>query len=317
MSTFNADRINVGPVTRNSKGQIAVDFPAGDTDGVGLDIGASPAATNEKALIKLGSHYIGQDSSGNFSVTDANGTAIATLTGLDTEQALSVNAELQYNIPLIVAPSGSIGNNGALTSGTANPLTYLKTYTWFPTNSISASTPAGWYYTVWTNTTAATIYNNTWDGISEPTVPATPVAFVTTGPGAFTGPTAEAVYFTLPQAAAGVNSAYELEIRTHQTNNANAKSLKVRFSVIGGTVLSTMTLTSFLFAKARTVLQLLGVADKQETHFERFTTAAYLQDAPVLTSETTSAAFAFAVTVTKADATDVVVIEYVKLTKTR
>lgn len=223
----------------------------------------------------------------------------------------------QFDIPLIIAPTGSIADNGVLTSGTANPLTYLKTYTWFPTGAIFTASVAGWYWTVWTTTTAATIYQETWNGTSDPVAIASPTAWVKTGPGAFTGPTTEAVYATLALAAASVTSRYALEIETQHTNNANAKTLKARMTDVNGTTLASYTLTSFLHAKTLTVVKVNGVADKQRVTAELITAAAIARQTPALAAETTSAAWAIALSFTKATATDVAVLETVRLTQSR
>jgi len=223
----------------------------------------------------------------------------------------------QTDIPLIIAPTGSMANNGVLTSGTANPATYLKTYTWFPTGAIAAASVAGWYYTVWTTTTAATVFNNVWDGASEPIVPASPVAFATTGPGAFTGPTAEAAYITLPMPAANPFSRFKFNLEFAQTNNANAKTCQLRMNTVGGTSLATATLTSFAHARAEIDIANTGVADKQRVYAEVTTASAVARSTPALNAETLSAAYAFALTFTKGTATDVVVLERFRLDQLR
>ena len=88
-------------------------------------------------------------------------------------------------IPVGLPGGGSIGNNGALTLTTALQTTYSSIYLYFPANAISAGSAAGIYYVVMSSTTAGTIYNNTYTG-ERPTVPSSPTAFSTTGPGAYT-----------------------------------------------------------------------------------------------------------------------------------
>lgn len=281
-------------------------------------------ATQNTGITLSGTMTIAKGESRDFVVVLTSLTAVAITaagSGISKDQVTTAIAAIvpdidrvsQINIPLIVAPSGSFGDNGALTSGTVNPLIYLKTYTWFPAAAIVAGGAAGWYYTVWTSTTEATVYNDTWAGTTVPTIPVAPLPFSTTGPGAFTGPTTEAVYLAMPMAISGVTDAYELELRTHQTNNANTKTVRARFSIIGGTALGTLTITSFAHAIGRFGLRLLGVADKQEATFERFTTAAYASDTPALRDETTSVAWSWAITVEKATDTDVVVIESLRI----
>ena len=89
----------------------------------------------------------------------------------------------------LVAGSGSMANNGAFTMTTAlfTGATGLGCWTYLAAGAIQTSSAAGWYWSVWSSTTAATIYNNTYT-TGNPTAPVTPVAFVSTGPGAYAGP---------------------------------------------------------------------------------------------------------------------------------
>jgi len=317
MSHPSFHKINVGPVSRVSDARIAVDFPAGDTAGLALDVAPSPASANERAVIKLGDYTIGQDTSSNggknFGVLNAAGALVAELVPA-TGHALLVSRELfRSNIPLIIAPTGSMANNGVLTSGTANPLTYLKSYTWLPTGAIFAASPAGWYWTVWTTTTAATVYQETWDGASNPVAVASPTAWVKTGPGAFTGPTTNALYFTVPCPALGVNSRLNIYRKSAQTNNANAKTAEIRMTNLAGTVFLTDTLTSFAEVSSEKMIQVEGVADKQLVSGFSFGTTALLRQATALQAEVTSVAFSLAFCASKATATDVVVFDSIQV----
>jgi len=89
-------------------------------------------------------------------------------------------------IPFINSSTGVISNNGALVLNTALAVTYSggayiycqagSIYTTL--NSVTVSNPAGWYYCVFSSTTACTIYNNMY--ISGPAViPGSPIAFTT------------------------------------------------------------------------------------------------------------------------------------------
>jgi hypothetical protein len=223
----------------------------------------------------------------------------------------------QFAIPLIFAPTGSFGNNGALTSGTANPLAYVDTYTYFPADAIVAGSAAGWYWTVWSNTTTATVYNNTWNGTSNPAAVDSPTAFATTGPGAFTGPTLNAAYATLAMAAANVTDQYDVEIKTTQTDTANAKTVTMRFSALGGTLLWTDTLTSLLETDSIHTMKLNGIADKQLITGKTFGTTGFVRQAAALAAETTASPWSFALCMSRADATEVVVIENLRVMSQR
>jgi hypothetical protein len=95
----------------------------------------------------------------------------------------------QNGIPMILPSSGSMADNGAVTLTTALPATYSSCYVYLPANAISAGSAAGLYYAVMSSTTVGTVYNNTYTG-GEATIPTSPTAFATTGPGAFAQTTA-------------------------------------------------------------------------------------------------------------------------------
>lgn len=100
-------------------------------------------------------------------------------------------------IPFAIAPTGTMANNGAVTLGTALPAVYGSCYLYLPAGAISASSLANWYYAVMTSTTVGTVFNNLYVPTvnaganpfagGAPFIPAAPTAFVSTGPGAFTG----------------------------------------------------------------------------------------------------------------------------------
>jgi hypothetical protein len=141
----------------------------------------------------------------------------------------------QANVPVFLPSSGSIGNNGALTLSTALDLNaYANCYLYFPANAIEAGSAAGLYYTVMSSSTAGTIYNNTYTS-GVPSIPASPTAFATTGPGAYTQTTATDITllsFTLPGGALGANGSMFVFPLIAMSSSANTKTMKMN---IGGT----------------------------------------------------------------------------------
>lgn len=136
----------------------------------------------------------------------------------------------QSALPIIYPSSGTIGNNGALTLTTALPSTFEAAFMYFPANAIAAGVAAGLYYVVMSSTTVGVIYNNTFpsSGIAE--IPASPTAFVTTGPGAYTQTTASDILVAAIPVQAnsmGPRGAVDLQATTHCLNNANAKQWKL------------------------------------------------------------------------------------------
>ena len=158
-----------------------------------------------------------------------------------------------------------MGNNGALTAITALPLVYANCYMWFTANQIAAGVAAGWYFTQMSSATAGTVFNNTYTS-GKPTIPASPTAFVTTGPGAFTGDTAEEFGPTIavPANSMGPNGALRITTYWAATNNANTKTTRVRFSGNAGTqyLSSTSIVSQALGADQRNITN-RGVANSQ------------------------------------------------------
>jgi hypothetical protein len=145
-------------------------------------------------------------------------------------------------VPFIISPSGSMGNNGAITSGTALATTYANAYVYLPANAIVAGSTAGWYFAQFTSTTAGTVYNNTYTS-GQPTIPATLVPFVTTGPGSYTGVTTQvtAQNFQIDQGTLGPNGVLRMSVYWNMLNNVNTKTLGV---TLGSSTIGAIPLTS-------------------------------------------------------------------------
>lgn len=88
-------------------------------------------------------------------------------------------------LPFVMPSSGTVNNTaGSITVTTAFDYVIGPSYTFFPANALFASSPAGWYYTVWTAATICTVYANTYSN-GVPQIPATPTP-LTTVAGAYT-----------------------------------------------------------------------------------------------------------------------------------
>jgi len=158
----------------------------------------------------------------------------------------------QTNLPMVMAPTGTMANNGAITLGSALPSGYLNgpCYLYLPSGAIASGSAAGWYYTVMTSTTLGTVYNNTYS-TGQPYIPnaATLTAFSTTGPGAYTGSTGAqaALTFTLPANYMGPNGVLEVSavIGFHASTNNKTVTFKVGTSTIFSLVEATTGVTSY------------------------------------------------------------------------
>jgi hypothetical protein len=156
-------------------------------------------------------------------------------------------------IPLIIPPTGTMANNGAVTLGTALATTYAQAFMWFAANQIAAGVGAGWYYTVMSSTTVGQVFNNTYSGTGVPVVPASPTAFATTGPGAFTGSTSaqNMVGITIPAGAVSGTGAVRVSSLWSVPSNADSKAITV--SVGGQPILNNGVTTNLSFAAQNNV----------------------------------------------------------------
>jgi hypothetical protein len=133
-------------------------------------------------------------------------------------------------IPFIIVSSGSMGNNGALTITGAVASIYPNAYVYLPSGAISSGSAAGYYYAVFSSTTAATVYNNTYTpGSGVPTVPASPTAFSTTGPGAYTQSASPPNPFSvvIPANALSINGKIEIDAFSTQTGPSSLMAINV------------------------------------------------------------------------------------------
>src|SRR5574343_19418 len=148
----------------------------------------------------------------------------------------------QGAVPLIIPSSGSIGDNGALSGIAALPTTFTSAFMYFPTHAISGTSTAGWYYVVMSSTTAGTIYNDVYmSGL--PAAPATPTAFATTGPGAFTQTAAtdiDMLQISIPANLLGATGSVRVDAPFGIADTATQKTVKAKLSsTVFGTVGST------------------------------------------------------------------------------
>lgn len=148
----------------------------------------------------------------------------------------------ESHIPFIFASSGSMGNNGALSGLTSLVNTYPNAYIFLPANAIASGSAAGWYYCTMSSATAGTVFNNVYT-TGQPTIPASPTAFATTGPGAFTGVSAATVAqaYTMPAGTMGARDTVRISYRASTTNTAANKTVTSRF---GGSTTESSVVTT-------------------------------------------------------------------------
>lgn len=166
-----------------------------------------------------------------------------------------------YAIPIVNAGSGSMANNGAVTFTTSIGVTYANAYVLLPAGAIAAGVPASadYYYVQMSSGTVGTVFNNTLsanvDSFGGPTIPASPTAFVTTGPGAFAAATTATTMltFVLPASTIGATGRLLISAEWVPTSNANAKNVAVNF---GATAVASNSPTST--AAALTMIEVVN-----------------------------------------------------------
>lgn len=241
-------------------------------------------------------------------------TGSASITGGSISGVSGVRVKLaSWGVPIIIASSGSIGNNGALTGHTSLPRTYSGgAYVYYPANAIAAGVVAGFYWTVFSSATAGTIFNNTYSGSGVPSVPTSNTAFVTTGPGAYTGVTTEqGIVIDIAAGLLGTNGNLEVVIEGANNNSAGTKTYRARLGGAAGTAFISSAQTTgtgpFVFG---TKVWNAGVANSQQGY------STFMQSGGggLLASQTTAAVDTTAatdvrITGTHGGATDFVLIE--------
>lgn len=170
-------------------------------------------------------------------------------------------APFQNGVPMILPSSGSMGNNGAITLTTALPATYANCYLYLPANAIQAGSAAGLYYAVMSSATVGTVYNNIYTS-GAPTIPSSPSAFATTGPGAYTQTTGSDITLflnTMPGGSIGANGSLFCFPLWACNNSVNTKTLKQK---INATETNSVGIGAFAINATPFVFRNRGVTNK-------------------------------------------------------
>jgi hypothetical protein len=167
-------------------------------------------------------------------------------------------------VPMVMPGSGLMVANGVGTLTTALAATPAITscYAYFALNAIATGVAAGWYYTVFSTTTAFIVYNNTYTS-GTPIIPASPTAFVTTSPTSYTGAsTAITAYqLSVPGNTLGINGGLRVSSSFSYTNSAATKTMTLSYGTLlllsfGGTTSATLTAVSSFKNQGVTGLQM-------------------------------------------------------------
>lgn len=266
------------------------------------DVTPEDAAKIINALAKPG--VSGQISAGAAAVVGA---------AIKADPSLSTIALLGFGVPLIVAPSGSVAANGALTLGTALALTYPNAFVYFPAGAVFSGSAAGFYYVEMSSTTAGTVFANIYSPVvAGPAIPASPTPIVAAGPGAFTGEAAEVVaaYVTVRGGLMRKNGRIDFAFIGSFNNSAGSKIYSLH---IGGTQAhSSSGTTQQSIAVPKYLIQNRGRVDRQISSGQ--VTNGTSSAAPVQTSVNTAADFVVEIRMRHSTATDAIALESANIT---
>lgn len=147
----------------------------------------------------------------------------------------------QCGIPFVLPPgNGSSsglqfsGINGEFTLSSAIVSVNIShSYIYMPENFGGSSNPAGWYYALWSSSTAGILYLDTYDPTSNiaPLVPKTPSIVPVNLSGWITSPITEiqACQFIIPGNFMGNNGLLEALYRLWCNNSSGNKTIRIKF----------------------------------------------------------------------------------------
>lgn len=172
---------------------------------------------------------------------------------------------LNTELPVILAPNGTIATNGTVTLGTALPVIFPKAWVYFPAGAVSGGS-AGMYYVVFSSTTVGQVYTNFADASAAAFVPTTPIGTPVAAVGsnsAYTQTTgSDVVLMNLTIAAnlLGINGKLGLEYLQEHNNSAGTKTAKVK---LGATIYSSNAVTTSVYGWVLRSIRNVGVTNAQ------------------------------------------------------
>lgn len=213
----------------------------------------------------------------------------------------------QTGIPCVIANTGTVATNGAITLGTALPLTYPQVWLYLPAGAVVGGS-AGWYYAVMSSTTVGQVYTPYVATMTRPYVPPASALVAAVGSNSsYTGATGADIQMgaaTVPAGQLGTTGSLRYHGFFSHNSTAGNKIERIKFG--SGTVVSlTATTTTGLTLSKK--LQNRAAAS-QVIHATPETGAA-VSVAPTLLSVDTTADVVASFTGQLAVATDVCVLE--------
>ena len=144
--------------------------------------------------------------------------------------------------PFLIAPSGTMGADGALVLGTALPRIIRQAWVYFPAGAVFTGSPVGWYYTEFASTTIGTVFADTYT-TGLPDFPSAGVAVTGPGPGAFAGVVGSVTgpSITVPGGMLSTGSRVRQVWSIEPNSTAGTKNMR---STVAGTVVTTLSVTT-------------------------------------------------------------------------
>lgn len=147
-------------------------------------------------------------------------------------------------IPLIAAPSGTVGAAGLLTLGTALQNIYVSAFVALPAGALYSGSAQGVYFCKMTSTTVGTVYLNQYLPGAPPVIPTILIPVPGAGGGAYTGITGIGPNLTslnLPANQLGDNAVIQILALWSIFNSAGAKVSRI---LVGGNLVYNLSQTT-------------------------------------------------------------------------
>lgn len=199
-------------------------------------LGNTPASSATASFSALsGSGVTMTMSAASLAGTSADNGKVLTINDSGTYKYATITAFSSTTVATVTL-TGTLSGTGPfansviwLTGGNVQfPTTYSDIYVYFPANAISAGSSAGWYYCQMQSTTKGIAYNNVYTS-GALTIPGSPTAFATTGPGNYTGATsANTIAATVTANSMGVNGSVEGTYMVTMSCIASNRSAKAK-----------------------------------------------------------------------------------------
>lgn len=172
----------------------------------------------------------------------------------------------KLTLSVYIAPTFTGTTNGAITFGTAFGSTHVQCYMYYAANSLVSGQAAGFYYTVMSSTTAATVYNNVYTPAAgvRPSIPSSLTAFSGAVPGGAGVSGSEITCFITTAIPGGLLSYYGSILSQYyceSNGTANNKTFRIK---LASTNIGASTVASSSYFGGTHICQNMGSVSYQK-----------------------------------------------------